>query len=318
MSQIGPMLPPHLQKDRSSDSSSDEESYGPKLPSTGCKGPEKRNNQNGYEASKERTNQSGSDDSSDDDYGPSLPPHLLNQSKPSTNNTRILGPSLPAGFSLPAPVQRHSESDSDDDDVIGPRLPTQSLTAGQSVALDMEERARRMKDKLEGKDQQKEPERETWMLELPSDQRKNFGMGARQFSRKGHLGPEKGGDRSAWTDSPAEKERKEREGIKSSGGAVDETPPVDQFVRKRDMKMEEMTEELNKKRGNETLMEKHEKKLKKKAKKEEAAGLIQERRPFDRDLDLKANHFDEAQRKAMMKKTGSLGDRYASGGQKFL
>jgi len=313
MSQIGPNLPPHLQGNKScssSEDSSDDDAYGPSLPSDGCKGPDKRTD---AIVTKENASES---DSSDDDYGPSLPPHLINQS---SNNSRILGPSLPAsGYSLPAPSRRDIDSESDDDDdVIGPRIPTQGLTAGQSAAMDMEERARRMKDKLEGKNQEKEPERESWMLELPSDNRKNFKAGARQFSRKGHLGPEKGGDRSAWTDSPAERERKARDGGNAKGGEEDE-PPVDQFVVKRDMKMEEMTEELNKKRGTETLMDKHSKKLKKKAKKEEAAGLNLERRPFDRDLDLKANLFDEAQRKVMLKKAGTLTDRYASGGQKFL
>lgn len=317
MSQIGPILPPHLQGNKScssSEDSSDDDAYGPKLPSNGCKGPDQRSIKNPV-VEKENASES---DSSDDDYGPPLPPHLINQNKQSSNTSRILGPSLPAaGYSLPAHAGRDVDSESEDDDVIGPRIPTQGLTSGQSAALDMEERAKRMKDKLEGKNQEKEPERESWMLELPSDQRKNFGMGARQFSRKGHLGPEKGGDRSAWTDSPEERERKAREGGSAKDAGGDE-PPVDQFVLKRDMKMEEMTAELNKKRGNETLMDSHSKKLKKKAKKEEAAGLNLERRPFDRDLDLKANHFDEAQRKAMLKKTGTLTDRYASGGQKFL
>jgi len=315
MSQIGPILPAHLQGNKScssSEDSSDDDSYGPKLPSDGCKGPDGRNN----EPAIVKKDDASESESSDDDYGPSLPPHL--QNKQSSNNSRILGPSLPAsGYSLPGPTRKDIESESDeDDDVIGPRIPSQGLTAGQSAAMDMEERARRMKDKLEGKNQEKEPERESWMLELPTS-RKDFGLGARQFSRKGHLGPEKGGDRSAWTDSPAERERKAREGGNAKGPEADE-PPVDQFVLKRDMKMDEMTAELNKKRGTETLMDKHSKKLKKKAKKEEAKGLNLERRPFDRDLDLKANLFDEAQRKAMLKKSGTLTDRYATGGQKFL
>ena len=41
-----------------------------------------------------------------------------------------------------------------------------------------------MKDKIEGKDKQV-VQRETWMLELPEANAKNFGLGARQFSRKG-------------------------------------------------------------------------------------------------------------------------------------
>ena len=41
-----------------------------------------------------------------------------------------------------------------------------------------------MKDKIEGKDKQV-TKRETWMLELPEANAKNFGLGPRTFSREG-------------------------------------------------------------------------------------------------------------------------------------
>merc|ERR1719369_1325889 len=90
------------------------------------------------------------------------------------------------------------------------------------------------------------------------------------------------------------------------------------LLKKETKKMEKITEEINKKRGTESLMDMHTKKLNKKAKKEKKDGVKQERRAFDRDIDLQANKFDEAQRKAMIKKSAGLGDRYTSGGQKFL
>lgn len=43
------------------------------------------------------------------------------------------------------------------------------------------------------------------MLELPSDKAANLGLGPRSF--KTRL-PDKTGDRSEWTDTPADKERK--------------------------------------------------------------------------------------------------------------
>jgi len=298
MSQIGPCLPPHLQKRNQIF----EEESGPDL--TG----------------KKIENNDSSSDS--DDYGPALPPHLMNKNLGGGIGSvqKLHGPSLPPGFKLPAAgsnLDASEDDDSDDDDIIGPRLPTQGISAAESAAMDIEERARRMKDRLDGKDCVEEPKRETWMLELPSDKRKSFGLGPRQFSRKGHLGPQKGGDRSAWTDSPAEKERKLREGIDPSRTQNDEPPP-DLVAQKRDKKMEKITEEINKKRGTESLMDMHTKKLNKKAKKEKKEGVKQERRAFDRDIDLQANKFDEAQRKAMIKKSAGLGDRYTSGGQKFL
>ena len=46
--------------------------------------------------------------------------------------------------------------------------------------------------------------------------------------------------------------------------------------------------------------------------------MLQGRRPFDRDLDLGANKFDDAQRKLMIKKSAEINSRFAAGAQKFL
>lgn len=48
-------------------------------------------------------------------------------------------------------------------------------------------------------------QRESWMLELPEDRKSFCGLEARQFRRKAPL---ERGDRSVWTDTPADKERK--------------------------------------------------------------------------------------------------------------
>ena len=86
--------------------------------------------------------------------------------------------------------------------------------------------------------------------------------------------------------------------------------------------MERVASQLKQKRGAESLMDKHEKKLKKK-KKEEAAKLAasgenQERRPFDRDIDLKANRFDDAMKKNMLKAAAKINDRFSAGSKKYL
>ena len=60
--------------------------------------------------------------------------------------------------------------------------------------------------------------------------------------------------------------------------------------------------------------DKKEKKEKKKAKSDKA----EERRPFDRDLDLRANVFDEAQRKLMIRKSQQLTNRFGHGSSQFL
>ena len=63
-------------------------------------------------------------------------------------------------------------------------------------------------------------------------------------------------------------------------------------------------------------MDMHAKKLKQKQKAEKDKS--KERRPFDRDVDLQANRFDEAQKKAMIKKAANLDNRFTSGQSKYL
>merc|ERR1719318_2472714 len=137
------------------------------------------------------------------------------------------------------------------------------------------------------------------MLELPEEKANSFGLGPRQFSRKGL--PEKG------------KERKIREGV-TEEEAAEEAP----MVNFRDVEMEKVAQELRQKRGADSLMEMHEKKMQKKKKEDIASGEVGERRPFDRDIDLQANRFDDAVKKNMLKSAAKINDRFSSGNQKFL
>ena len=158
MSFIGPTIPSHLrteQADQDSDSSGgSDDKFGPKLPSVPCRGPAPAPDNH------------PSDDDSDDDFGPALPPHLQ---KPEDSSVQ----------------QEQQESDSSDDEFVGPKMSEVTTSLNRdSVEHDVEMRARRMRDKLEGKDKV-EPQRESWMLELPEEKANRFGLGPRQFSRKG-------------------------------------------------------------------------------------------------------------------------------------
>ena len=284
MSFIGPMIPSHLRADQEaqdSDSDSDD-NFGPKLPSEPCRGPAPAPAQTARDESSD----------SDDDFGPALPPHLQNKN--------------------PA-ESRRQESDSSDDEFVGPKMSEITTSVNrESVEQEVEMRARRMRDKLDGKDKA-EPQRESWMLELPEEKANRFGLGPRQFSRKGVT--QRGGDRSAWTDTPEDKQRKMMAGEEDEEAEPDTS---DLAARMRDEKMEKVSQELKQKRGADTLMDMHEKKLKKDKKKKEDSGEVTERRPFDRDVDLKANQFDEAMKKNMMKMAAKIDNRFSSGSQKFL
>lgn len=247
--------------------------------------------------------------------GPVLPPHLKSSSGSSQRSrSGVIGPALPPGFSAASRGEDFSDS-SADEETIGP-LPSE-MNKDESTrytAYQFEERSRKMKDRLEGKDKKDETiARESWMTELPSTKLgQSIGLSARTF--RAHAGPDLT-DQSAWTDSPQERERKLQEEMVGTGKGSkrdrDEYRPS-----KRDKKLRKEIDTYNKTKRPESLMEMHEKKLKEGKKTEE--DKPQERRPFDRDLDLQANKFDEAQKKSIIRKSQNLNKRFGHGSTEFL
>ncbi|PSN30964.1 hypothetical protein C0J52_24252 [Blattella germanica] len=320
---IGPALPPHLQKKYEPDETSDvhsqvmDDSYGPSLPSTRSESKDQKNTQSIIgpsvpslkttvddsnspdtigpmlphlenkcftednpieEGSEDEDNsvlvlhadisdeETYRDDPKEDIYGPVLPPGLKKIDTTKSNDgaqKSILGPNLPPGMKLnTCLVDTHESSDSDSD-IVGPLPAAEASESGNYIQNQLNERALRMKRKLAGEDSESnEPlKRESWMLELPPDRAAEFGLGPRQFRARAK--PD-AGDRSVWTDTPADR-----------------------------------------------LKKKH-------SDKEKEEGKREERRPFDRNVDLQANRFDEAQKKAIFKKAQLLNDRFSSGQSKFL
>ena len=75
----------------------------------------------------------------------------------------------------------------------------------------------------------------------------------------------------------------------------------------------------DKKKKEKKKKEKEKKKEKHKKKEKKTEDKKPERRPFDRDLDLKVNQFDDAMRKQYIKKAQGLGSRFGHAGkQKYL
>ncbi|XP_062613442.1 GPALPP motifs-containing protein 1-like [Saccostrea cucullata] len=232
---IGPQLPPNIQSE-SADSSSDEEasSIGPSLP------PHIRSSHTQSQSSEKATPPTSESKSPESlsTIGPSLPPHLTAKfkcSNDSDSRTDSIGPCLPGdqssnsatkddnviGPCLPPHLQRNTQSsssreeDEDDSDLNGP-LPTE-MTAGNSqssFSAEFERRAQKMRDQLDGKNEpESQPKRESWMTELPDCLGQNIGLTARTF--RANAGPDMS-DRSMWTDSPADRARKEKEGDKGN------------------------------------------------------------------------------------------------------
>ncbi|XP_027869571.1 GPALPP motifs-containing protein 1 [Xiphophorus couchianus] len=327
---IGPALPPLFRKDGSESDESENDFAGPALPPGYKRGePSGSSDESEPEVAfkRSRTGEAAEvtkddDDDNDDDgfFGPALPPGFKKQSSP--ERPPVLGPALPPGFhraasdsddgedgegfpgpALPPGYQAEcSSSEGEDEDVIGP-MPAKGPIQ-DSVALEFERRALRMKEKLTGEEAPEVVSRETWMTELPPELQ-HIGLGARTFKKRS--GPENN-DRSIWTDTPADRERKAQERLerKKTGEAKNDRVPQ---VSRRDVEMAEKVSKYNDSKRGESLMSLHSKKLKEKAK--ETADKPVERRPFDRDEDLQVNRFDEAQKQRLLKKSQELNTRFS-------
>lgn len=204
------------------------------------------------------------DSTEDDCYGPALPPHMRKPSTtvaPSPSEPSVIGPALPPNFKVPESSDRIQEpppdsSDSDDSDGgFGP-LPADSdrITKAQ---LELEERA--LEYQIMGvpstSSSRNDGGREEWMTELPEVRKvTDLGLGARQFRSK--EGPDFS-DRSSWTDTPNGKKAPKPEDPKGRMEFLQD--------RERDKAMEKMKRKHEKKhKRDKSLLEMHEKKIKKK------------------------------------------------------
>uniref|UniRef100_A0A8C5Q6W9 GPALPP motifs-containing protein 1 n=1 Tax=Leptobrachium leishanense TaxID=445787 RepID=A0A8C5Q6W9_9ANUR len=295
----GPVLPPGYTRTRSSDSS-DSEHEGKPNPWHDKRGSEERETN-----SRNQPQPSVADEENDDDgfFGPALPPGFKKAAD--SPERPVIGPALPPGFkkdlddgnspdhgasSNPSAIMEQEES-SEDEAIVGP-VPAEGPVTS-SVAEEFERRALKMKQKLTASDDDgsKKTTRESWMTELPPEMTV-FGLGPRSFKRKTN---EKSGDRSIWTDTPADQERKAREKQEAKvSSSKEEKAPLSE----RDKHLAEQVSIHNDTKRSKSLLDLHRKKLKRKA--EEDKNKSQERRPFDRDQDLQVNRFDDAQKKALI------------------
>lgn len=324
---IGPALPPSFRNKSDEDSGSDdEECAGPALPPGYERGEPSSSSEDHEEevvAKRAKTRHPTAEvdkdnkDSDDGYFGPALPPGFKKQHS-SPERLSVLGPALPPGF-------RRAATDEDDGDseegFPGPALPPGYTTEGSggeeeeevigpmpargpvdiSVIRDFEHRAQKMKDKLTGNEAPEVVARETWMTELPPELQ-HIGLGARTFKKKS--GPENK-DRSSWTDTPADRQRKTQERLEGKEKEKDAAPKMSH----KDLEMADKVSKYNDKKRSESLMTLHSKKQKKEA--ETKVKEPVERKPFDRDADLQVNRFDEAQKERLLKKSQELNTRFS-------
>ncbi|XP_054771367.2 GPALPP motifs-containing protein 1-like [Lytechinus pictus] len=330
--EIGPALPPHLLPAKTKEDKSVENEFGVQLPpdysrwnafDVDASDNEFGESDDEITPSNAHDKQVEDDDDDDDDdaYGPALPPGYKKQEQTddvdstSDSHVRNYGPTLPPGIHsnrMPAePSDSGDYNDEEEDEMIGP-MPLKPGSDGVyslSAAEEFEKRAAAMKEKLANKDKPQQPKRETWMMELPGYS-SNFGLGPRSF-RKTARPEEK--DRSEWTDTPADKARKEKERAekrrmeeKAGRSQKDDAP---EEISQRDKRLAEMVAKHNETKRGESLVDMHTKHRKRKLEEDEDKPV--ERRPFDRDLDLNVNQFDEAKRKLLIRKSAQLNDKFS-------
>lgn len=301
--EIGPTLPPHLAKT---------------LNPGGQKRSENVNEVNEIDEIPELAQPEDNDSDESDSYGPALPPGFQKKEE-NVSRTRVIGPMRPPQFEHPradiSSDEKNASSD-EEEDLIGPAPPAETdMNFGfERTKMDVEARSKAKKDQMTGQKDSK-PKRESWMTELPPDLSKNFGLGPRKFRARAV----EVGDQSVWTDTPADKARKSREGDRGSKRSADDSDPVrTPWELARDQQMNKQVENYNKRHRGESLMDLHTKKLEKQKKEDKDKPV--ERRPFDRDQDLNLPKMSDGQKKSVIQKSKNLGSRFQNSrsGSSFL
>ncbi|XP_037597071.1 GPALPP motifs-containing protein 1 [Cebus imitator] len=276
----GPALPPNYKSSSSDSSDSDEDSSS--LYEEGNQ--ESEEDDTGPTARKQRKNQDDDDD--DGFFGPALPPGFKKQDD--SPPRPIIGPALPPGFIKATqksdkgrddPEEQETDS-SEDEDIVGP-MPAKG-PVNYNITTEFEKRAQRMKEKLTKGD-------DVSFKDILGNKLNRLKIVLSVFIPQ------------------------ETQEARKSSNKKDE----EHVLSGRDKRLAEQVSSYNESKRSESLMDIHHKKLKSKA--AEDKNKPQERIPFDRDKDLKVNRFDEAQKKALIKKSRELNTRFSHGkGNMFL
>ncbi|XP_043787336.1 putative uncharacterized protein DDB_G0282499 [Apis laboriosa] len=296
----GPALPPQLKTDPSNNMESNKDFIGPCLP--------KNNARNINEKiEKDTVNNISRDNIIQDDvsyldiFGPALPPHLLKQKYNDDMNTKIIGPILPNTAMLFHNYEIN-QIESEDEDGIGPLPANHPALENNFVYKQLEQRAQQIKNEQKDEDYGILNQREEWMTELPPSQINNLGLTSRKFRMR--AGPDMS-DRSCWTDTPAKKtEKRKREEEKLYNDRT--------LITNLSIENDEIDYQRNRK-CEKSLLEIHQDKLRKKKLKEEKKTGQTIRRPFDRDIDLRINRFNQNKKNAIINKAQNLNERFSLG-----
>ncbi|KAI8078876.1 uncharacterized protein BX664DRAFT_342934 [Halteromyces radiatus] len=254
-------------------------------------------------------NNNNDDDDDADAFMPELPPDL----QPPTPKRRTMGPALPPpGASTTA----KSTDNDDDDDIIGPALPSQydvEQASLSSTIAAIEERAKKSEDVMnKASSGETKVERPEWMLAPPDvDYLANANTGRpRSFNQRTVDAGKR--DTSSWTDTPADKARKQLQ--KEDDG---EKRTTYQQPSQSEMETRRKIEQHNKTERPLSLLELH--RMNKTSSKRKAED-DPTKRPFDREKDLMGTRkMSKKQKAELLEKSSEWSDRFSSNrGSSFL
>ncbi|XP_076639900.1 uncharacterized protein LOC143351816 [Colletes latitarsis] len=303
----GPTLPPPLIVDSSSNIKPVKTTnfIGPCLPEIDERNVTERSDVDTSCNDENDLSREDSDADSDMIFGPALPPHLLEQTCSDETKVRIIGPAL-SNVIKSSNSDEIEQAESENEDAIGPLPANHPALRTSNVYKQLEQRAQQIKNEKKDEDDGALKQREEWMTELPPAQVSNLGLAPRKFRVR--TGPDMS-DRSCWTDTPAKKAEKQRQREEEAFYNF-KTSTTEPSQESRE------TEGGKSRKREKSLLEVHQSKLEKKKKKEEKKAKLSGqtvRRPFDRDIDLQINRFDQSQKNAIISKAQYLDERFSRG-----
>ncbi|ORY97231.1 hypothetical protein BCR43DRAFT_513662 [Syncephalastrum racemosum] len=301
---------------------------GPSIPEHLLKAKREREEKETEEAQEAQTppadstpqDQEEDDDGDDADaFAPALPPDLLEarqkqkQNQESQPKRRVgpVGPTLPPG--LQRSYHQGNTDEDDDDYVVGPSLPSNydpEQESKRSAIAAIEARAQQSREAMDeaARDaKSKKVERDEWMLLPPeidylrnADSSKSRGFNNRQLSESER-------DRSIWTDSPAERERKRK-------AAMMEEPEDPRQQQQRPAPKPAAPPPVVVESRGKTLVEIHKELAKNKKLKRKEDEDDPSKRPFDREKDLMAARpMNRKTKQDLLKSSYELGGRFNRG-----
>ncbi|KAL1924442.1 uncharacterized protein VTP21DRAFT_4096 [Calcarisporiella thermophila] len=312
MANIGPQIPEHLlrkSEDSPEEAAQEEEDVGigPALP-PGFLKPSSENESKPFGTQDEEQ----SDEAA---FCPELPPDLIEERKSKTDR-KVYGPAVPPPLNEDRAYIANAAED--DDDIIGPKPPPSEANLEkddmETRIAEFEERAARMKQKLERPDKFSEedskPKRGEWMTMAPEKKVSGIPvagqpMRARQFAKtstEAELSQE-------WFETPKEREQRLRENPQS--GSKRKEPEPEPQLSRRDLEYARQIEEYNLQNRSRSLMDMHRDQRAKSQKEEEPASRGWDR---ERDINVPRKVVDSRTRRAMVQKSVTdLSSRFGHG-----